>query len=173
VAGGAGPSSASTRPPLARAWCTRLRVASVQVVSLDRLLGTWDVTMRHRALPEPVLGRQTCERVLDGAFVLLRSSYDHPDVPDAIAVLDERACHSFDVRGVSRLFDVAVDDAGWAMVRRDEDFWQRSAARFTGPDAMEGNGENSYDRGESWEHDYSMTWVRVGSPPAEVSRTTT
>ncbi len=33
---------------------------------LDRLLGTWDLTMRHAALPEPVTGRQHDERVLDG-----------------------------------------------------------------------------------------------------------
>lgn len=130
-------------------------------MSLDRLLGTWDVTMRHRALPEPVSGQQRCERVLDGAFLLLRCTYDHPDVPDALAVLDDRTCSTFDVRGVSRVFDVAVDDAGWTQVRRDEDFWQRSTTRSTGPSTMEGTGENSYDRGATWEHDFSMTWVRV------------
>ena len=131
-------------------------------MSLDRLLGTWDVTMRHSALPAPVIGRQRYERALDGAFVLVTCTYEHPDVPDAISLLDERHHHSFDVRGVVRVFDLAVDESGWSMVRRDQDFWQRSAARFTGPHAMEGTGENSFDRGASWEHDFSMSWVRVG-----------
>ncbi len=130
-------------------------------MSLDRLLGTWDVTMRHVALPAPISGRQRYERVLDGAFVMLHSTYDHPDVPDAIAVLDARTCSSFDVRGVARVFDLAVDDAGWTMIRRDEDFWQRSGVRFTGPDAMDGAGENSFDRGATWQHDFSITYARV------------
>jgi hypothetical protein len=62
----------------------------------------------------------------------------------------------------SGTFDLTVTESGWSMVRRDEDFWQRSAASFTGPNAMEGTGENSFDRGASWEHDFSMSWVRVG-----------
>lgn len=78
-------------------------------MSLDRLLGTWDVTMRHAALPEPVTGRQRCERVLDGAFLVLTSTYDHPQVPDA----------------------------------------------------MEGTGGNSLDRGATWQHDVAIAYRRV------------
>jgi hypothetical protein len=131
-------------------------------MSLDRLLGTWDVVMRHTALREPVAGRQQYEWALDAAFVLQHSTYDHPEFPDAIALLDERRCHYFDVRGVSRVFDLTIDAAGWTMIRRDEDFWQRSAARFIGPDAMEGTGENSFDRGATWDHDFSISYARIG-----------
>ncbi len=38
-------------------------------MSLDPLLGTWEIAMRHVAVPEPVAGRQQYERILDGAFV--------------------------------------------------------------------------------------------------------
>jgi hypothetical protein len=72
-------------------------------MSLDRLLGTWNFTMSHSALSEPVTGRQRYERVLNGAFVMLHWAYDHPEFPDAIAMLDERAYHYFDVRGVTRV----------------------------------------------------------------------
>lgn len=130
-------------------------------MSLERLLGTWDFTMRHAALPEPVSGRQRYERVLDGAFVMLHWTYEHPDFPDAVAVLDQRSLHYFDVRGVIRVFDLAFDDSGWSMIRRDEDYWQRSSARFVGADATEGTGENSHDSGDTWEHDYSISCVRV------------
>ena len=129
-------------------------------MSLDRLLGTWDVTMQHVAVPEPVRARQTYERVLDGAFVLLRWTYEHPDFPDAMALLDDHAWHSFDVRGVVRVFDLRVDDAGWSVVRRDADFWQRSAVAFTGPDRMEGTGENSHDQGVTWQHDFAISYTR-------------
>ena len=131
-------------------------------MSLDRLLGTWDVTMHHAAMPQPVSGRQRYERVLDGAFVMLHWTYDHPEFPDAIAMLDEHTYHYFDVRGVARVFDLTVDDSGWAMVRHDEDFWQRSTGRFRGTDAIDGTGENSYDAGATWQHDFSMSYVRVG-----------
>jgi hypothetical protein len=130
-------------------------------MSLDRLLGTWDVAMRHVAMSEPVEGQQRYERVLDGAFVMQHWTYDHPDFPDAIAMLDTGTCHYFDVRGVTRQFDLTIDASGWTMIRRDADFWQRSAVSFAGPDTMEGTGENSYDGGATWQHDFSITYTRI------------
>lgn len=129
-------------------------------MSLDRLLGTWDISMQHVALPQPVLGRQRYEPVLDGAFVMLDWTYDHPDFPNAIALLEPTAFHCFDVRGISRVYDLQVDERGWSMIRRDPDFWQRSSTRFIGADAMEGSGENSTDGGRTWQHDFTMTWSR-------------
>jgi hypothetical protein len=130
-------------------------------MSLDRLLGTWDISLRHVSVPEPVAGRQRYERVLAEAFVLLSATYDHPDFPDALALLDESRCHYFDVRGVTRTFDLEVDHSGWTMIRRDADFWQRSGASFTGPDAMAGRGENSHDRGASWQDDFTISYTRA------------
>jgi hypothetical protein len=127
---------------------------------LERLLGTWDFTMRHAAMQEAVAGQQRYERVLDGAFIMLHWTYDHPEFPNAIAMLNESTCRYFDVRGVTRTFDLEIDDSGWSMIRRDADFWQRSTARFLGPDAMEGTGENSYDEGTTWQHDFSISYVR-------------
>ena len=130
-------------------------------MSLDRLLGTWDTTMHHVAIPEPVTGRQSFERVLDGAYVLQRTTYDSADVPDAMAVLDDERLHYFDVRGVTRVFELLIDEGGWSIIRRDEDFWQRSALAFDGDDAMEGTGEMSHDRGTTWEHDFRISYARI------------
>jgi hypothetical protein len=130
-------------------------------MSLDRLIGTWDFSMRHVALDEPIRGRQRYERVLDGAFLMLRWTYEHPEFPDAIAMLDDSTLHYFDVRGVTRVFDLEVSAESWAMLRRDPDFWQRSTMSFAGPDAMHGTGENSHDAGASWQHDYTITCTRV------------
>ena len=105
--------------------------------ALDWLLGPWGITMHHSAMSEPIIGRQRYERVLDGAFVLQRWTYDHPDFPDAMALLSNDRYHYFDVRGITRVFDFEVDEAGSSMIRLDEDFSQRSAARFRGPDAVE------------------------------------
>lgn len=130
-------------------------------MSLDRLLGSWDVTMRHVAMSEPVSATQRYERVLDDAFVMLHWTFDHPEFPNAIALLDDASCHYFDVRGLTRVFDLTIDDSGWSMIRRDADFWQRSAVAFVGSDTMKGTGENSHDEGATWEHDYAISYVRV------------
>ena len=104
------------------------------------LLGTWESTMNHSAMPEPVTGRQTYERVLGGAFLLQQSTYDHPDVPDAMALLSDDHCYYFDVRGIVRIFDVEMDDAGWSMIHLDKDLSQRTTARFSGPDVIQSTG---------------------------------
>lgn len=130
-------------------------------MSLDRLLGTWDLTMRHRMMAEPVSGRQHYERVLDGAYVRLDWTYDHPDFPDALAVLSDNEMHYFDVRGVTRIFDLELDDDGWSMVRIDPDFSQRYQARYVGPDAMEAEGSYSDDGGATWQPDFTMSYRRV------------
>ena len=129
--------------------------------ALDRLLGTWEVTTYHSAMSEPVTGRQRYERVLDGAFVLQQWTYDHPDFPDAMALISEDRYHHFDVRGITRVFDFEVDDAGWSMIRLDEDFSQRYTAHFRGPDVMESTGALSHDHGVTWEPDFTMAYRRV------------
>ena len=131
-------------------------------MALDRLLGTWDLTMHHRALAEPVTGRQRYERVLDDAFVQLTWTYDHPDFPDALALITETAMHYFDVRGVVRVFDVAFTEDGWTMVRHDPELSQRFTARYVGADTIETAGEYSEDQGATWQHDFTMTLRRVG-----------
>jgi hypothetical protein len=117
--------------------------------------------MHHAAMSEPVTGRQRYERVLEGAFVLQRWTYDHPDFPDAMALLSEDRYHYFDVRGITRVFELEVDDAGWSMIRLDEDFSQRQTARFRGPDVIDSTGEKSNDTGLTWQHDFTMTYQRV------------
>ena len=129
--------------------------------ALDRLLGTWTFTMHHVDMPEPVTGRQRYERVLDGAFVLLHWTYDHPDFPDAMVLLSEDRYHYFDVRGVTRLFTFSIDDAGWSTIHLGREMSQRTTVRFSGADAMDGAGEMSHDNGTTWESDFTMTSRRV------------
>ncbi len=128
---------------------------------IDRLLGSWVFTMHHSGLAEPVTGHQRYERVLDGAFVLQHWTYDHPDFPDALALLSEQQCHYFDVRGIVRIFDLEIDEAGWSMVHLDQAFSQRFQTQFQGPDVMTGSGEASGDGGATWQPDFTITYQRV------------
>jgi hypothetical protein len=65
-------------------------------------------------MAEPVTGRQHYERVLDGAYVLLTWTYDHPDLPDAMALLSSESMCYFDVRGITRVFR-PTDRRGWVV----------------------------------------------------------
>ena len=130
-------------------------------MSLDRLLGSWNLSMDHSQLDVPVTGRQRYERVLDGAFVKMTWSYDRPDFPDAIAMLDEHRYHYFDVRGVIRVFDFEIDDVGWRMTWLAPEFSQRSVARFDGDDRIDVLGDRSDDEGATWTPDFRTTLTRA------------
>jgi hypothetical protein len=117
--------------------------------------------MHHSALAEPVTGRQRYERVLDGAYILLTWTYDHPDFPDALAMLSSEAMHYFDVRGITRVFGLEIDAAGWSTIRLDPEFSQRTSSTFEGPDATHTTGEDSSDHGVTWRRDFTMTSTRV------------
>ena len=128
---------------------------------LDRLLGSWRLTMHHSQMVEPVTGHLRYERVLGDAFVALDWVYEHPDFPDAIAMLDETHFHYFDVRGVIRVFDFELDESGWRMTWIAPEFSQRSTARFLGDDVIEVEGERSSDEGVTWQHDFRMELHRA------------
>lgn len=128
--------------------------------ALDRLVGAWEFTMQHSAMSEPVTGRQRYERVLEGAFLLQHWTYDHPDFPNAMALLSDEHYHYFDVRGIVRVFDLEVAGNGWSMIRLAEDFSQRYVAQFSGPDDIQGSGEVSRDAGATWQPDFTITCRR-------------
>lgn len=117
--------------------------------------------MRNHAFSEPVTGRQHYHRTLDGAFVRLDWTYDHPDFPDALAMLTERKMWYFDVRGIDRLIDLTFDDDRWTTTRIVPSFSQRSTARFVGDDLMETVGDYSEDLGTTWQQDYTMSSRRI------------
>ena len=71
----------------------------------QRLVGTWVTEATHPALPGTVIsGQATFEWLEDQRFLIQRSHYDHPEIPDAIAVtgiIDGKpSMHYFDPRGV-------------------------------------------------------------------------
>jgi hypothetical protein len=92
---------------------------------------------------------------------MLDWTYDHPDFPNALALLHADALHYFDTRGVTRTFALTFSTSGWTLLRQDPDFWQRCAVTRVGPGAMTGTGENSHDGGVTWEHDFDITYTRV------------
>src|SRR6184192_1614987 len=52
----------------------------------EALVGTWTTEATHPALPGTIRGESTFEWLESQPFLIWRSRYDHPEVPDAIAL---------------------------------------------------------------------------------------
>jgi hypothetical protein len=135
---------------------------------LDALVGEW--SMRSSLTPAGEAGpraRSTFAWLAGRRFLIQRWEVDHPDAPDGIAVIgfDEAGGtllqHSFDSRGVARVYTMSLRDGVWTLERRAEapDFCQRFEATV-GAEAIAGRWETSAD-GTTWQPDFGLTYTRV------------
>jgi hypothetical protein len=132
------------------------------------LVGTWTAVGTHPLVPGTTFhGRATFEWLAGGAFLLMRSEVDEPQIPSGIAVFgtDDAtgACTMlyFDERGVSRRYEASLRDNVWSWWRDNPEFSQR----FRGEIAADGRtivsrGELSRD-GATWEPDLALTYTRA------------
>jgi hypothetical protein len=107
-------------------------------------------------------------RVVDGErFVIWRSHYDHPEIPDAITIIGitdgPLSMHYFDQRGVYRVYAARLNQATWRYWRDAPapDFSQPFTGTFSDDgDTITGRGQLSHD-GSTWEHDLALNYQRV------------
>ena len=135
---------------------------------LSALVGTWNTVGTHPLVPGKTFhGRTSFEWIEGGAFLIMRSRIDEPEIPSGIAIFGtddatgECTMLYFDERGVSRRYEVAFLDNGWRWWRNDPEFSQRAV----GTVAADGRtivtrGEMSRD-GERWEPDLALTYTRA------------
>jgi hypothetical protein len=149
---------------------------------LNRLVGTWATDATHPALPGLVVHGTTVIEWLEGErFQIHRARIDHPDFPDSISIVGitgndrvagpsnsgpavaaaSRLCmHYFDSRGVFRVFDVSIDDAGWRFWRDAPGFSQRFTGTFAdGGETIHGHSELCRDD-VNWNQDLQITYRR-------------
>ena len=141
-----------------------------------RFVGRWTTEATHPGLPGAVVrGSSEIEWLAGERFLIYRSNYDHPDIPDAIAIIgdtDGLRMHYFDSRGVHRIYKVTVTNDGWKMAMSrhasagsfaspDAPFSQRMTYSFEDQDqTMLGKGQLSYDD-VNWEDDLEITYRRL------------
>ncbi|HYH11058.1 MAG TPA: hypothetical protein VD789_01795 [Thermomicrobiales bacterium] len=142
---------------------------------LAPLVGAWAIEATHQALPGDVIrGRATFEWLGEGEFLVWRARYDHPDIPDSIAIMGcddvgdlrdpEGGCtvQYYDVRGVTRRYRLSAEPGIWRYWREVPGFSQR----FTGTISEDGgsiDGVVELNRDDStWEPDLSITYRRIG-----------
>jgi hypothetical protein len=117
---------------------------------------------------DAIRGTSTFEWLDRRRFVIWRSHYEHPEIPDAITIIgvtDGRLCmHYFDQRGVYRVYATSLEQRTWRYWRDASapDFSQRFTGTFSDDgDAITGRGQLSRD-GNAWEDDLDLDYRRVG-----------
>lgn len=136
----------------------------------EALVGEWQTTGTHPYVPGTIFhGRTSFAWYEGGAFLIMRSEIDEPEIPSGVAVFggDDAAeayfMLYFDERGVSRKYDVTMTGTLLTWRRDGPDFSQRNTIAIEdGGNTMVGKGEMSR-HGAAWEDDLSLTYVRVGS----------
>lgn len=131
-------------------------------------IGEWKTTGSHPMLPGKTLhGRTSFAWHEGGAFVIMHSEIDEPEVPSGVAIFgsdDQEGAwflSYFDERGVSRRYEVTVGENQMTWHRDDPKFRQRMT--FT----IEGGGKRIVSKGEmsrdgkDWEGDLELTYDRV------------
>ncbi|MBI2724427.1 MAG: DUF1579 family protein [Chloroflexi bacterium] len=133
---------------------------------LSALVGNWSTTGSHPAVPGTTFhGRTSFQWIEGGAFLIMHSQIDEPEIPSGIAIFGSdnvagTCCMLyFDERGISRKYDVALSEHALTC-SRDEPAFSRFTITIHDDDHMSSDGEMSRDR-SPWEKDLSLTYVRA------------
>lgn len=132
------------------------------------LVGEWSTLGTHPYFPGKTLhGRTTFEWIEGGAFLMMRSEIEEPEIPSGIAIFGsddvtkEFFMLYFDERGVSRKYDVVVGNKTITWSRSSAQFSQRMAVTIGDDGAtFVSKGEMSRDGG-AWEPDLELTYTRA------------
>jgi hypothetical protein len=134
----------------------------------QRLVGRWSSQATHPQLAETVVhGETVFEWLEDQRFLIQRSHYDHPEIPDAVAVIGiidgKPAMHYFDPRGVHRVFAAELTADTCRFWNEAPGFSQRLTYAFSADgSAITGQAELSLDDGRTWANDLAITFQRIG-----------
>lgn len=137
---------------------------------LAPLIGSWRTTGTHPLLPGTTFhGRTSFSWHEGGAFVVMRSEIDEPEVPDGVAIIgSDDAAGTFtmiyvDEREISRRYHVEVADGVVTWHRDEAGFAQRMAITIAADGStLQANGTMSRD-GAPWEGDLQLTYERIES----------
>ncbi len=137
---------------------------------LTPLVGGWRTTGTHPLVPGTTFhGRTSFEWHEGGAFVLMRSEIDEPEIPSGVAVIgsDDAAgtftMIYFDERDVSRRYTVEAADGEVSWHRDEAGFAQRMVFTIAADGSrLGGRGTMSHDGGP-WEDDLQLTYERIDS----------
>jgi hypothetical protein len=134
-----------------------------------KLLGTWKLSGSHRLMPGVVLsGTCVISWLQEGGLLIVKTVMDQKEIPEMIGVIghDDQNKESvdtmlyFDKRGVSRIFDMSMENKVWKYWRNAPKFSQR----FTGTFKDDGNTifglSELCEDGVNWQDDLKLTYIK-------------
>lgn len=139
-----------------------------ELAGLAPLVGTWRTTGEHPLVPGTTFhGRTSFSWIEGGAFLLMRSEVDEPEIPSGVAVFGSDdaagACTMlyFDERGISRHYAVEIGDGEVSWHRDEAGFAQRMVISAS-PDGTTLRSQGSMSRdGNPWEDDLHQVFERL------------
>lgn len=131
------------------------------------LAGSWITVGTHPMVPGTTFhGRTSFAWIEGGAFLIMRSQIDEPEIPSGIAIFGtdgttkECSMQYFDERGVSRRYEVSIEGNVWRWWRNAPDLSQRFVVSIAADGrTMDSRGEMSRGDG-GWEPDLALTYTR-------------
>ena len=141
---------------------------------LDVFAGEWVVEARFPGGGDSPAARSTFECALGRQFLVQRIEIPVPEAPDGLTIVSADpetgayTQHYYDSRGVVRLYAMSLADGVWTLTRESPDFTPLAfRQRFTGTfsadqNTITGAWETSPADGGAWEHDFALTYRRVG-----------
>lgn len=131
-------------------------------------VGEWNTVGTHPYVPGKTFhGWVTFEWIYGGAFLLMHSEIDEPEIPSGIAIFGsdnvsgEYFMLYFDERGISRKYDVSFESNTMKWWRNSAEFSQRMVLTIADDgEIIASKGEMSKSGG-AWEPDLELTYKRV------------
>ena len=135
---------------------------------LTPLVGEWRTTGSHPLVPDTTFhGRTSFAWHEGGAFLVMRSEIDEPEIPSGVAIIgsDDAAgtftMIYFDERGISRRYIVEVADGEVSWHRDEAGFAQRMVFIIAADGArLDAHGTMAHDGGP-WEDDLQLSYERI------------
>jgi len=143
-------------------------IPNTALSDLAPLVGEWTTVGTHPMVPGKTFhGKTSFSWIEGGAFLVMHSQIDEPDIPSGIAVFgsdddsDVFFMLYFDERGVSRKYETTLRDGTWKWWRNSPKFSQRFSGRIVdNGQTIISEGELSRD-GKRWEGDLRLTYTRI------------
>ena len=147
----------------------KTRLSNPALAPLQDLVGMWELELRFPADSDSIAGGHAAFEWLEGgAFLILRLPVEADSPARSIWLigrdesLDDYTVFYFDLRQVSRIYQMSLTAAGvWKMWRDAPGFSQRFTGAFNpAKTTITARWEKSTD-GSTWQHDFDMTFSRV------------
>lgn len=146
---------------------TQAQIPNPALQALGVLVGEWEVSLSFPANPSMVGQiREIFEWIEGGAFLVMYTQGEQAGPPQSIWVIgrdDSQEIYQvlyFDSRGVSRVYQMSLQDGVWKQWRDAPGFSQRFTGTFSADrNTITAKWEKMQD-GLTWEHDFDLTYKR-------------